>query len=97
MAIDLKPDYLKTVKEILNKYLPDCEVWVFGSRVRKKHHPYSDLDLLLHRKTPISLLTLSHLSEDFAESDLPFRIDLVDWHRITEEFRNSIREHCERL
>ena len=97
MAIDLKPNYLKIVKEILNKYIPECEVWVFGSRTRKDHHPYSDLDLLLQNKKPISLATLGHLSEEFAESDLPFTVDLIDWHRISDEFRKSIQKHRERL
>ena len=30
------------------------------------------------------------LKEAFQESDLPIRVDLVDWHRISPEFRTVI-------
>lgn len=37
------------------------------------------------------------LRDAFAESDLIFKVDLVDWHRITPEFRASILEDAKKL
>jgi type I restriction enzyme S subunit len=31
------------------------------------------------------------IEDAFAESDLPFRVDVVDWARASEEFRAIIR------
>lgn len=97
MAIDLKPKYVVLVKTILNKYIPQAEVWVFGSRTTTQHHPYSDLDLLIRGSNPIPLSTLGLLMEEFADSDLPYKVDLVDWHRISQEFKDSIAEQLEPL
>lgn len=97
MSIHLKPNYLDMVVKILKKYVPDCKVWAFGSRTTDHFHPYSDLDLLIQDKDRLNLAIFTHLSEDFAESDLPIKVDIIDWHRITKEFRDHIRKHCERL
>lgn len=88
--ISLTPDEVKVVKEILAKYLPHVEVRVFGSRLRNDHKKYSDLDLLLIDKEKIPREVLFAMQDDFAESDLPFRVDLVDINRISAEFRKMI-------
>ena len=48
-----------------------------------------DLDLCY--KEPISLNTLAHLEEDFEESDLPFKVDFVDFWSCSENFRKAIQ------
>ncbi|MBF0612488.1 MAG: nucleotidyltransferase domain-containing protein, partial [Magnetococcales bacterium] len=40
--LDIRPDHLKMVQEILKKHLPDQEVWAFGSRVKGTAREYSD-------------------------------------------------------
>ena len=97
MTIDLRSDDFSIVRSILNTYVPNCEVWVFGSRTTKVHHRYSDLDLLLRGKTPIPLETLAYLSEAFADSDLPFKVDIVDWNRVSNEFKESVGKHFLRI
>ncbi len=93
--IDLNNDHLETVREILNRHLPYQRVVVFGSRVKGKVKKYSDLDLCVMGNTPLSLEILSNLREDFSESDLPIRVDIVDWATIDPEFRTVIQEQCE--
>jgi len=43
----------------------------------------------------MSINSLGELSEAFQESDLPFRVDLIDWHRISPEFRKVIEQKYE--
>lgn len=45
MQPDIQPDHLKIVLEILNRVVPDREVWVFGSRATGTARDTSDLDL----------------------------------------------------
>jgi predicted nucleotidyltransferase len=52
--------------------------------------PYSDLDLALLGDQPLPLSTRSDLAEDFTESDLPFKVDLVDWATTGPRFRKVI-------
>lgn len=51
--------------------------WIFGSRAKGTAKLYSDLDIALVAKEPISLEALSLLEEDFTESELPFKVDIV--------------------
>lgn len=56
---------------------------------------FSDLDLVLIGNEAISLDIRANLAEAFSESDLPWKVDLVDWHSISPEFRNIIQSGYE--
>lgn len=91
--IDLTAAQLAEVRRILAAHLPDRTVWVFGSRASGSAKPFSDLDLAIMGDEPLDFYTLSSLKDAFAESDLPFRVDLVDWATTAENFRNIIRQN----
>lgn len=92
--IILSDQQLKIVQNILQKHLPSKEVLVFGSRVNGKTKPYSDLDLCIINEQPLSLQQLGNLREDLSNSDLPFRVDIVEWATITPEFKEIIKTRC---
>ena len=92
MPLDIRPDHLKFVEEILEKHLPDREVWAFGSRVNGTAKETSDLDLVVIGETPLDFQTLGSLRDDFSESNLPYKVDVVDWAKIGEPFREIIRK-----
>lgn len=95
--IDLNPGQIDIVKAILRRIVPDRVVWAFGSRVTGAAKTYSDLDLAILGNERLPVETLSELNESFAASDLPFRVDVVDWNRIAEPFRSIIEKCHERL
>ncbi len=88
--IDLNPDHLETVQHILAKYAPGCEVRAFGSRVKWTAKDYSDLDLAIVGGKRFDLRMMNRLTEAFEESDLPIRVDVIDWHTISGGFRKII-------
>ena len=88
--IDLSPNHLETVKRILTEHVPDCEVRAFGSRATWTAKDYSDLDLAVVGEDLLDRKALSRLKEAFQESDLPIRVDVLDWHGISESFRKVI-------
>ena len=90
--IDISPGDLKIVRDILRKHVPDCEVWAFGSRAKWTAKTYSDLDLAVITDTPMSFEVSGALREDFSESDLPWRVDIVDWATTSEAFRRVIEQ-----
>ncbi|MDO8207348.1 MAG: nucleotidyltransferase domain-containing protein [Gallionella sp.] len=77
-GLDITDREWATVSRILKAVVPDSEVWAFGSRVQARAKPYSDLDLALLAGQPLSLETRAMLTEAFEESDLPFKVDVVD-------------------
>ena len=91
-SIDLNPNHLATVKSILAEHVPECEVRAFGSRATWTAKDYSDLDLAVVGEGPLDWRTLGRLKEAFEESDLPMRVDVLDWHAISDSFRKVIEQ-----
>jgi type I restriction enzyme S subunit len=77
------------ILNLLSKILPDTKVWLYGSRVNGKSNEKSDLDMVVFAK-PEQKLQVMELKEAFAESNLPFRIDLFVWDELPEEFQQRI-------
>lgn len=92
--IDINPYHLEIVTQILLEHVPDCEVRAFGSRATWTSKDYSDLDLAIVGNGPLEWRTLGKLRDAFEESYLPFRVDVLDWHDISDNFREIIREDC---
>jgi type I restriction enzyme S subunit len=90
--VDLSPVEVETVLRILARHVPDREVWVFGSRACGTSKEYSDLDLAIVGDSPLPLSVLAALESEFEESDLRFKVDLVDWAVAAESFRRVIRD-----
>jgi predicted nucleotidyltransferase len=89
-AIDLRPRDLESVLRILAEHVPDREVWAFGSRVGGSAKEFSDLDLAVRGDEPIPAAVLADVREAFRESDLPFKVDVVDWATTQDHFRRII-------
>jgi type I restriction enzyme S subunit len=93
--IDITAEQWRIVHAILRRTLPDRSVWAFGSRVRGTARPYSDLDLAILGDEPVPIAAMAAAKEAFSESDLPWRVDLVDWASLSPRFRQIIaREHA---
>lgn len=93
--IDLAPRYLGIIREILKKHIPDYEVRIFGSRVNQTAKKYSDLDLTIVGKTKLPKKILYLLRDEFEESDLPFRVEIMDWHTVSDDFKKIIEKQYE--
>jgi predicted nucleotidyltransferase len=94
--LDLKPEHLRLLLELLQEHAPNAEVWAYGSRANGNAHDGSDLDLVV--RNPASLNQpqnqLHGLRDALSESNLPMLVDVLDWARIPEEFQREIeREH----
>ncbi len=90
--IDLTPEHLKAVLRILAEHAPDVDVLAYGSRVRGTARTFSDLDIALRGPEPLPRHRVEALKDAFAESNLPFQVDVVDWNSITPEFRALIEQ-----
>ena len=88
--MDLKPQHLKIVHDILSRHLPGREVQIFGSRATGRAKPHSDIDLVIMGDELLPVTTMRILRDAFDDSDLPFQVDLVEWAGTSEEFRKVI-------
>gem|GEM_PF-77227 len=89
--IDIRPADLAIVLKILEENLPpDARVWVFGSRANWTTKDSSDLDLAINAGRPLTTAETGALAEAFEESDLPYRVDVVDMATVSDGFRAII-------
>ena len=91
--IDLSPQHLAELVSILRIYVPNCEIRAFGSRVNRKAVRYSDLDLAIYSDHAIDQNTIWQLEEAFSDSDLPFMVDVLDWHCLSDQFKEIINQN----
>ncbi|MDR0681118.1 MAG: restriction endonuclease subunit S, partial [Dysgonamonadaceae bacterium] len=83
------------ILDILKEYAPDCEARAFGSRYKWTSSDSSDLDLALIGKTNMGLSRLGRIRDAFEESELPFRVDVLDWCCLSKEFQTIINSGYE--
>ena len=97
IMIDVEVSHRQIIETILQQRVPACEVRAFGSRVLGTAKSYSDLDLVIRGSEKLPRPVLYGLRDDFEECDLPYRIDLLDWNRLSPEFKQAILAHSEVL
>ena len=90
--IDADPKDLDIVRALAQRFAPGVEIWAFGSRVNGTAGNRSDLDIALVTSKPLEIGALADLKEAFSESDLPFRVDVVDWAATEPRFREIIAQ-----
>ena len=81
---------IKIIIDIIKKHVPDCEVWIFGSRYHGTAKESSDLDLVVIGEYKLSLSQMADLRLAFQESDLLFSVDIIDWNKISKKFQLAI-------
>lgn len=78
---------ISTITDALSQ---NVDIFLFGSRVDETSHKASDLDVLLKCKGPIDLSKISLIKEGFENSNLPFKVDLHDYHRSSKNMLENI-------
>jgi type I restriction enzyme S subunit len=98
LDIDVPTDDRQLVLDILRAHLPQStKAWVFGSRATGRARRYSDLDLAIDAGRRLTLDEIARVAEAFSDSDLSYRVDLVDWHCIDDRWRRMIATERARL
>lgn len=83
----MEPRHWDIVQNILAQY--PYSFYAFGSRAKGNPKILSDLDLCFFDQIPSNALL--QLEEDFEESDLPYKVDIVDWNKCSDTFREMIK------
>ncbi|MBM4222973.1 MAG: nucleotidyltransferase domain-containing protein [Gammaproteobacteria bacterium] len=75
--------HFNILKNIFEKY--NYHFYAFGSRVLGNHKKYSDIDIFFCENIPQKIIY--SLEEEFEESDLPFKVDLIDYQKCDADFQ----------
>ncbi len=93
-SLSILPAHLTMVRAILTTHVPTHEVWAFGSRVTGSAKEFSDFDLVVIGEKPLALGVHASFVDDFSESDLPYKVDVIDWATTDAAFRQIIQRNC---
>ena len=91
--INIDQEALDLLKFMLNKHIPDATVWLFGSRSTDQIKPHSDIGLAIIASEPLAASTMAYLETELIESDLPYKVDLVEWSTLDDDFKAVILNH----
>jgi uncharacterized protein len=86
-GLQIRDSDLQILSALLGEYLPDAEIWAYGSRVHGKARPSSDLDLVIFGQQG----SVSNLKEALDESNISIPVDLHVWEELPESFHDQIR------
>jgi type I restriction enzyme S subunit len=94
-GLDMRDDHAAIVRDVLRAHLPaGVRAYVFGSRAHGAARQYSDLDLALEWDRPLALDLVGAIAEALSESDLPYKVDIVDLAMVAPAFRARIARDC---
>lgn len=91
-SLALRPAEYRTVVTLLGRYLPNTDVWAYGSRTNGNAVDASDLDLVAFSAAEQEPL-LDAIREAFEESDLEFRVDIMGWGDLPETFKREVERN----
>jgi len=76
------------IKEIIVRFLNPREykVFLFGSRANNRARKFSDFDVGIQGKKPVSPKILTSIRDMLEESDLPYTVDVIDFSSVSKNF-----------
>lgn len=78
--------HAEIIQEILKLY--PYTFYAFGSRVKGTNRKFSDLDLCYVEDIPFR--DLRKITDAFEDSTLPFKIDIIDYKRCNNSFKQHL-------
>ena len=88
--LDIAQHDLDIALAILAEHAPQCEARAFGSRADGTAREFSDIDIALVGAAPLGRDALGVVREAFQESDMRIRADVIDWHTLSDSFKEIV-------
>ena len=96
--LQLAERHQRLLLQLLQRHVPQAQVWAYGSRVTGGCQECSDLDLVLRNPQQLQqpCAGLTALRQALQDSLLPMMVDVHDWAGLPEGFHAGIeRAHIE--
>lgn len=89
--IETHEKYKDFLIKIIKENLPNCKIYLFGSRARKTHRSGADIDIALDTGEKIKFEILFEIQDKIEESNLPLFVDLVDLNSASNELKMEVK------
>jgi predicted nucleotidyltransferase len=90
-------DAAKFAALVIRRHLPDpaYRIFLFGSRATGSAAERSDIDIGIEGPTPVPHPALAAIHDELEEAPTLFTIDVVDFRRVPEKFREVAQQRIE--
>lgn len=87
------------IKKIIFKFLnpKEYQAFIFGSRATGKARKYSDYDIGVWGKKPLPAMIKFLIKDALEESDLPFKVEIVDFSLVADKFKKVALSKTKKL
>ena len=75
---------------VISVLMPDVKIYLFGSRARGTNALMADIDIALDAGKELPVEDVDEIKGMFRESNIIYRIDVVDFYSITDLMREQI-------
>ena len=82
----------ETLIQVIHKHIPNCRIFLFGSRARETNHEGADYDIALDAGIKIPRKIMLDIDGDIHESDIYVFVDVVDLNNVSQDFLNIIKK-----
>lgn len=94
METGIAQEYRDKIIAVISALIPEAKIYLFGSRARGSYTQGSDVDIALDAGQKIEPSWRTGEARDaIGELFIPFRVDVLDIHRVEEKMRQHIMEH----
>ena len=83
---------IRTLRELIESVIEDegVVVYLFGSRATGSATPVSDIDIGIAFRGRASRISIPLLKEKIENSNIPYKVDIVDLSQVSREFRERV-------
>lgn len=76
---------------LISALMPQAIIYLFGSRARGTHDEWSDIDIALDTGQKLPYVKVDEVISILKATNIPYKIEIVDFHSVSEAMRNSIK------
>lgn len=86
---------LNDIRQIIRRHVPDknYKIFLFGSRAGGFARRFSDFDIGISGKTRVPARQFNQIQSDLEDSDLPYKVEVVDFAGVDESFKDLALTH----
>ena len=84
--------YKEKLLSIIVEVLPECKVYLFGSRARRDYDTGADIDLALDMGKEIAREKIYLIKEKMEETTIPLTVDIVDLYSASEQLQKDVKK-----
>ena len=92
-----KETILSLINQVMRKHITTGKVFVFGSQANKEEFIRADIDVGFESKQEIPFKTYLKIKNELEELPTLFKFDLVDFSKVSKQFKKVAYQNIELL